>query len=381
VNASLVYFVALFAVPPTLDGSKTIGLPIQAFAAAIRGQNQPYEETPDNTMPPRTFAQPPVAPPNGGIVPNGGFGMPFQQQTPLPYDPFLGQPNDALVNPYGSRSGMYSYGANGPQPYRLGWSSRYDLGILPQESTQRGLGNFGVLELDHEWEYTTPWNGRIFSFTQEFDIRFWEGPEGSPVVPTVALPGSVFRIGWDFELARPAGGPWSYQIAFNPSINSDFEGSLSSNAWNFDGRAIVFYHVSPHWLLVGGATYWDRVNDQLIPVVGAVWTPGDRWEWRLVFPQPRVNYFLGNVLGRATWLYARGEYHVEAYEIQLETTGRREKVELEDWRALFGLRSEGRRYTAFLEAGWIFDRSVDFQRGTPGFDISSGFIGRAGLRF
>lgn len=375
---SLVYLVAILAsTPPAADSGQSIYTLSEPFQTVIRAQApiQQYEESPGSPNGTGTYVGPPI------YAPESGYYQPGVQ------DPFLAQPGAVpQYNPsgqYGANPSTYYFGANGPQPYRLNqWISRYDAGYLPNESTEKGLGDFGVFEFDAEWEYSTPLSwGWIFSFIQEYDLRTWDGPTGSATVPTVALPGQVHRLGWDFELASPGNYPLSVQLGFNPSINTDFQNGLSSNAWNFDSRGIIFFRTTPNFMLAAGAGFWDRVNDKVIPYAGFVWTPDDRWEWRLVLPQPRVSYFLGTPWGFATWLYARAEYHVEAYEIQLQTTGVREKVELEDWRALIGIRNDNGWYSSFIEGGWVFGREVDFKNGTPGFDISSGFITRAGLRF
>jgi hypothetical protein len=127
---------------------------------------------------------------------------------------------------------------------------------------------------------------------------------------------------------------------------------------------------------------FGRVNDILIPYAGVVWTPNDYWEFRLLFPKSRISYFLGNVWGAAAWVYGSLEYNVEAYQIYVPTpVGLDEKVQISDYRALFGLRSEGGGVTGFVEVGWAFAREAKFEHGTPGFDINTGFVGRLGLRF
>ncbi|MFQ5731350.1 MAG: hypothetical protein ACE5KM_05270 [Planctomycetaceae bacterium] len=327
----------------------------------FRGQTPGYDE-----QPPKTYVDPP------GSVPGGGLSTPQQ-----PGDPFLqGVPRQGFVP-------QQPYGLNGPQPYRLGqWVQRYDVGFLPEEGADRGLGGLEVFELDAEWEYATPiFYNWIFSFKQQFDLRTWEGPSGSPLAPTTALPGSAYRFGWDLALATPANFPVSAMVAFNPSLNSDFSRSLSSDAWQWDGRGMVFVRQNQYWTWVVGAGFWDRVNDRVVPYAGVIYTPDQFWEFRLLFPKGRISYFLGEPWGFNTWVYVRSEYHVEAYEIELETTGAREQVELADWRILFGFRWDNRIVSAFWEAGWVFGRDVDYRNGTPGFDLSSGFITRLGLRF
>jgi hypothetical protein len=115
--------------------------------------------------------------------------------------------------------------------------------------------------------------------------------------------------------------------------------------------------------------------------VGVIYRPDPRWEYHLVFPEPSVSYYAGSLLGFQEWVYVRGEWNVEAYEIQLETTGQREKVELEDWRVFIGNRKTNGLVTIFLEAGWVFGRHVRYNNGTPGFDVSSGFVVQTGLTY
>ncbi len=290
----------------------------------------------------------------------GGMGAPSG-------DPFLGAP---------ATGSGYTMRLNGPQPYRFGWTTRLDFGYLPSESTDAPLGDFGVFEFDSEIEYTTPLpDGWIFSSVPQFNYRSWDGPSG------VGMPPNAYRFGWDLELSTPANAGWSVQLGFNPSLTSDFEQSLNSEAYNWDGRVVAFFHQSPSVTWAIGAAYWDRVDDIVIPYAGVVWTPNQLWEFRLIFPKPRVSVFIGKPWGIATWLYASGEYHVEVYQIGLDPSGLRERVQLEDWRLMLGLRNDNGFLSTFVEGGWVLGRDVEFANGTPGFGIGDGFIVRAGLRY
>ncbi|MCA9114962.1 MAG: hypothetical protein KDA79_07730 [Planctomycetaceae bacterium] len=395
-NATLLCCAALVAAVPTGETSPSVYRPSPVFQMAIRGQTPTFDSLPAPGEPQPSYQAPAdsFGYPGNGYPADGSFMTPGQAAPPGPlnYDPFLsgvGVP----PSPYAG-SGGYSFGANGPQPYRLGWTTRMDFGIMPGESAGQGLGDIQIFEFDLDLEHTQQIsNGWLFSMTHEFDMRSWDGPTssrtGPPNLAHAGFPEELYRFGWDLELATPANqGPWSMQLAFNPSINSDLQQSLSSDAWNLDGRAIMFFKTSPYWTWALGAGFWDRVNDRVIPYAGAIWTPDDRWEWRLVFPEPRISYFLGNVWGIASWFYVRGQYHVEAYEVQLKDRTnrsaffpRQEKMEIEDWRVLAGMRSENGFMTTFIEAGWVFDRKVDFINETSSFDISSGFIARAGIRY
>lgn len=347
------------------------------FRGQTPGPMQPYDEVPPPNPGGMSPSSPTFVQPN--VVPDGQMIYPqYPMAGPPGTDPFLpGQPGPG----YGGYGPSAVYSSVGPQAYRLNrWVSRYDVGFLPKAENDRGFGHFAVFEFDAAWEYATPlcfdW---IFSFTQQFDYRAWDGPSTSPMFPTSSLPGSVYRFGWDLKLATPANNPWSAMIAFNPSLNSDFQSSLGEDAWNFDGRGMIFWRPSEQWTWVGGAGYLDRVNDKVIPYAGFIWTPDPRWEWRILYPESRVSYLLGNPWGLATWLYARGEYHIEAYEVKLPSG--QEQVELEDWRILMGLRFDNGFTSCFVEAGWVFGRDVEFKNATPGFSPDTGFIARLGIRY
>ena len=315
-------------------------------------------------------------------------------QQPYYSDPFL-EPggvgsyrNPPGTGPFGSPRVYDQFGGpvgisgiNGPQPYRYGWKPRLDAGYLPAKEVSEGSGEFGIFELDTELRNTLPTaDGSVISVAPQFGLRTWESPT---LVGFGKLPNTVFRLGSDFEYSTSASGPWSYTLGFTPSINSDFENSPGSDAFNFDARALAFYRANAQWMYVLGVSYLDRVNDYILPNVGAVWTPNDRTELRLMFPESRISHYIGNYFSDDKWIYASAGFHVESYQIEIEYPGlsREEQIELSDWRAVIGLRSENDYISTFIEGGIVFDRQVEFGHGTPDFDIDSGFILRGGLRF
>ncbi len=379
VNACLVCLAAALSTGTSSQEWTTVYAPSSVWMAAVRGQNPTYDESPflgdPTTQPfPPTFE-------GGQPAPSDGFLPPLQPATPT-YDPFMNQqspvvPYGAAAPPGGDCCGL------GLQPYRLGWHHFHDFGYLPNASA--GGGSLGITEFDNEWRYTTAAPGfYVFSTAPQFGTRHWTGPANG----IHDLPNHVYRFGWDFELATPAQSPVSLLLGFNPSINSDLEQGLSSDAWQFDARAALFFRSTSYWTWVLGVMVWDRKDTFVLPWVGAIYNPTPRWEWRVMFPESRVSYFLGNYFGDRTWLYATAEFHVEAYEIGMGPStapvglpGRVEQIQIQDWRALIGLRFDRGRYAKFIEAGWVFDREVDFAGVTPDFDVSSGFITRAGFRY
>jgi hypothetical protein len=397
------------------QGSRTRRFPSLLRAhrdAIIRGQS-PEVRLADGMRQnvPRTYApsQNPVPVPSGSPsnVPsstttqtqpfssrsNEEYEPPIQTQ---PVEPFFQSPSPApfMTAP---PPGIATWGANGPQPYRLGYSLWGDLGFLPNRPVSLpGGGKFSVFEANVGLNHTIPtwWAPWLFSLEHQFGYRDWSGPDSTETTTRTDLPASVYRFGWDIRFETPLNSqfaPFALTLAFNPSINSDFDQHLTRNAYNFDGRGVLLWQLDPRFQVALGAGFWDRVHDRIIPYAGFVWLPDDRWEFRIMWPQSRIQYYCGNYMGEDVWLYATGEYHIESYQIGSSAfvpppplggtvVNRVDQVELEDYRILIGLRKSNPIVSGFIEGGWVFGRRVD-QRFGPDFNINTGFIGRVGIRF
>jgi hypothetical protein len=367
VTTTLITLAVLFGADPYLQPSQPtlaqrppIYLMTPVTTALFDGDQPPtYEEAPLGrssealTSPaPQTFVAPPST------------YDPSVIQQPLPYG--YAQP--------------FTYGTIGPQPYRLGWSSRYDVAWLPMSDVSGGRGEMEMFEANLAWQKSSGWPygmpNWILKFTPEFNLRTWQGPG------LIDLPPQVYRFAGDFELAAPGRGPWGFHAAFTPAVVSDLQSSVTSDGYNWDGRGYITFQANPQLMLVGGVFYWDRVVDLVLPYAGLVWTPNDRWEWRVLFPKSRVSVFLGNVWGAATWLYGDVSYNSEAYQIVIDNRAVQDKIEIRDWRALIGLRFDNGAVQSFIEGGWVFGREAEFKRHTDlDFDLDTGFIGRMGIRF
>ncbi len=321
------------------------------------------------------------------------YDPPVQTQT---VEPFV-QPLSPAPFTTAPPPGISTWGANGPQPYRLGYSLWGDIGWLPNRpvSLPDG-GRFEVFEANIGLNHTIPtwWAPWLFSLEHQFGYRSWSGPTSTSTTTRADLPASVYRLGWDIRFETPLNSqfaPFALTLAFNPSINTDFDHNLTREAYNFDGRGVLLWQLDPHFQVALGAGFWDRVHDRVIPYAGFVWLPDDRWEFRIMWPQSRIQYYCGNHMGEDVWLYVTGEYHIESYQIGSSAfvpppspdgtvTSRVDQIELEDYRILIGMRKSSPIVSGFIEGGWVFGRRVD-QRLGPDFDINSGFIGRIGIRF
>lgn len=299
---------------------------------------------------------------------------------PFTTDPFLAGPQ-ALQQPQQPTvpQGLYSYGANGPAPYRFGWNNQIDFAWMPSSSlsdpTQGDFQSFGI---DYGLTHTSQLpSGCVLNWTNQFGYRSLDGGRGA-----FDLPSSLFRFGFDIELETQSAGPASLSFAITPSINTDFDADPWDEGFQLDGRGILLFRLDPYWTLGLGAMYWDRLNDRVLPWAGLIYRD-DYWEWQLMYPETRVSLFLGNERLWAKWLYFRAEYHVESWGVQRDNGGvlQDTQFEVSDYRLLGGFRMDAGFYSWFLEAGAVLDRNLEYGTAPATTGIDSGFIGQIGLRF
>ena len=370
--------------PPTVVGPT--GSPITSqYQPPVVGQ-------PGLPMQPGMIAPPmnPYGGPIGGSPPCGQCGQCGQYGqcgTPFGYPGGLVQPSLAQpIFPYSALTPdvtMSPTTVNGPLPDRAGWVQRYELGVLPFTAAKDGWDRLGEWAFDLGWKYVAPLYPipAIFSFEQQYDLRLISGPSSPPGVFPTNLPGSLQRIGWDFELKTAVPGPWNAVVAFNPSIDSDFQKSLTRDAFNWDGRAAFLYSPTRELTYVLGVVLWDRLNERVLPWAGVIYRPNQYWQFDMVFPQFRISTYLWDEFGFKTSLYGRLEYHSEAYQIFNPVADERDRVEMTDWRALIGVNKDRGDMAYFVEGGWIFGRHYDYKVAPDGFQVDSGAIIRFGVRF
>ncbi len=319
--------------------------------------------------------------PNYG-QPMPGYGQPMPGGVPLSNDPWLsGNPYaPSPVYPAQPRGPAYTFGVNGPAPVQYGMTERIDFTWMASADTKSpNVGSLGIFAFDFEKEFAKPiGNNWTFGLIPHIGIRSWDGPTNGG---TSSLPGSAYSFGLGLKLNSPEVNGWSLEVGFDPTLAWDFNSSISSKGVLYDGHAVAFWRASPQWMVALGVAYWDRVDDIVLPYAGVVYTPNDLWEFRLLFPKPRISYFLGTPNGVATWVYVQAEYHVEAYQVDTFPVGAQDRVQLADWRVVGGMRFEAGWLTTFVEAGYVFDRKVEFQKVGTDFDVDGTFIGRVGLRF
>lgn len=282
-----------------------------------------------------------------------------------------------LQNYYDPFSNQFAFGNQGNQPYRFDLYSYDDFTYLPTSPVRGVTGSFQDLQWNAWMRYSRVVAGSyIFAWTPTWNSSFWTGPSG------VALPPDVDQIRSDFQVSSVQPGPWNWQVGFTPQINADFRRSLNYNAYMFDGRAVLLYQPTAQWRFAFGMAYWNRVRGMLIPYGGVVWSPNERWEFRLFFPKTRISRYWGTAWGKHLWTYASLEYNVQAYQVEIEDAGRaKTRMQLASEQLLIGASAQQNNWTAFVEGGFIFNRHVRFRGSTPSFGINDALMLRIGALY
>jgi hypothetical protein len=292
-------------------------------------------------------------------------------------EPIIAADDSARMRYYDPFSTQFAFGNRGVQPYRFGWYSYDDATYFPTSRAQGVSGSFQALQWTSWMRYSrVVGNQMVLSWTPQWNSIFWTGPTG------VALPADVDQITSDLQISSIQPGPWNWQVGVTPQINTDFKRALNSNAYMVDGRAVLFYRPSAQWRLALGAAYWNRVHDLIIPYGGVIWTPDDRWEFRIFFPKTRISRYCGTVWGANVWAYASAEYEVQAYQIRIANgTADTTRMQISDCQFLLGCNAQRNAWTAFVEGGLVSDRHVAFRGAVPNFGLSDGLMARIGILY
>ncbi len=368
--------------------------PVVDAKTVFRAQSDDVVPVPtDTTETPNTVDLPPDT--SAGVTSDPGLGLPEPTtwnafSPPLTSDPFL---NGGVAQPYapaapmspayggsvigpGYKGGFHTPGASGGRPYRFGLEQRLDTYLIPSANVS-GVGVAGLYEevgVNYDLVVTEPiMPGWILKKTGQFRSRTWDGPAGG-----AGLPGSAFRLGTDLEFIAPQVGPHSISLAFNPSVNTDFNRSASSKAVQLDGRGIIWSQLNRSWSFGLGAIFWDRVDDRVLPYAGWVYRD-DYWEGRLMFPESEIRLFLGNDPWWAKWIYFRGKYNIEAFEV-VGAGGVQGEVEFEDWQLTVGFQMDAGYYRWFIEGGLVLDRKIRYDI-APNIAVDTSYITRMGVRY
>jgi hypothetical protein len=131
---------------------------------------------------------------------------------------------------------------------------------------------------------------------------------------------------------------------------------------------------------VGGVTYLDRHDLPVAPIAGLRLMRND-FAVDLLIPQPRLAYRYHVTDEQAeSWVYVGGALGGGSWAYEREDTGLHDVVGYRDYRLLVGHETKAREgIRGVLEAGYVFERRLEFQHGPGDFSPGDSWFLRLGL--
>jgi hypothetical protein len=201
-----------------------------------------------------------------------------------------------------------------------------------------------------------------FNVGLSFSVQWWKDRPGDDhrrfggSFPPPTLYDLYVDIGWR-ALIRPG---WLLDLVLSPGLSTDFR-VTPPDGFRFRGHAMTVVDITPNLSGVLGVWYLNRNTTKILPIAGLLWWATNATRVEAVFPRPRLVQELGTWKDRAWEVYVAGEYGGGGWAFK-DHRNARETVDYNDLRAFAGISFTGKRSTAYLEAGYVFDRELDYAR-------------------
>lgn len=211
-----------------------------------------------------------------------------------------------------------------------------------------------------------------------YGIHFVDGPSGLDVPPR------LHDAAVQFEHFRPLSDDWLLMGDITIGEFADDHSFGTSEALRITGGGAAVYRPNDVWKVVLGAQYIDRANANLLPVAGFVYTPNDDWEYKLVFPVPRISWRLPwtDMPGRdERWAYIGAEYGGGAWGVQ-RASGASDGLDITEYQIFLGYeRKIIGGLSRHIELGWVFGRELRYRSRVGDTDLGDTLMLRGGLSY
>lgn len=251
------------------------------------------------------------------------------------------------------------------------WNASVDLTWLPDSNIRDTGGRIGIEEVEAKF-------GRNFQFTPSlslsagiaYSLRNIDASAGARLPEALhrfsANLGGNYRIDKDIFLT----------LLVAPSLNGDFR-EIGTDDIRTRVGLMGRYNASAKLTLLAGIVYQQGYKSiPVIPIVGAIYRPDEKWTISLAAPRPGVAYSPN----RTSSYYLGGEFAATEYQLHDPSLGAK-IISYRDFRALAGA-----EYVLFsavkvnFAGGYAFARRFVFHDGSRSdVDIDDGPFARVGV--
>jgi len=261
-----------------------------------------------------------------------------------------------------------------PRPAPRPWEASIDTGWWPKSDSRDAGGQVGLGEFRVKLGRSFPIVPRL-RFTPE--LSYTQVEVSAPAA--ARLPGSLYSTTLGLRLDHQLDQRLGYSVFVAPGIAGDYR-SIGGEDVRVRLGVLGRYSSSQRLTLLAGLIYTPGYHSlQVLPMLGMVYRPDDRWTLSIAAPRPGVSYALTPELK----LNLNAEYHGTEYQLHQESLGAR-VVRYRDFRFTGGAEwNLADRLTGELAAGWAVGRKFLFYElfaaGHPDLSIDSGPFARASL--
>jgi hypothetical protein len=184
----------------------------------------------------------------------------------------------------------------------------------------------------------------------------------------------------DLNYSRQINERWGVQLQISPLLATDFYNN-SGDQFRLTAGGLATYQFDPVTKLVAGLTYLDRPDLNFLPIAGLRWDVTENLQVDMLVPRPRIAWRCDHKDDGDAWLYACGEVGGGSWAIQ-RSNNVDDRMGYKDLRLLVGMEStwlNGDRRV--LEAGYVFDRKLSFERGPGTQNLGGTFVIRWGRTY
>ncbi len=346
--------------------------------------------------------------PAAAQVPDSPLDNPFGDQSPgvyqppdmqvppgqTPYLPPLGPPivtePPQSAEPVTLGDLLFADGRKTPSDARAGAFQK--LSFVNTYLPRMGDNGFGWYdaELTSVWGVPFPTKDAPLVITPGIATHWLSGPAG------LDIPAQLHEVYTEFRWLPKIGEAFRLDVAVQPGFYSDWDGS-TTRAVRLLGHVSGIYDWTPTFQLVLGAAYLDRPDIEVLPIAGFIWKPDAEAEYKVVFPEPKIAWCMGddrrpsdvfNSMGShplpATteyWFFLAGELGGGTWAIR-HSDGASDLMSYGDWRVYLGF--ETRTILGLgsqIEAGYVFHRLIHLNSTGEDTQVGNTAMVRAGVNF
>ena len=197
----------------------------------------------------------------------------------------------------------------------------------------------------------------------------------------VDMPSRLYSASVDFGFRWKVSPGWALICGVQPGWYNDDQSDSSGQ--RLGALLLISHEVVPEILtLSAGVARLDRNDVNIIPTVGATWTPNPETRFDLVFPRPKISRRIGHVpYMQEDWAYIGASFGGGTWAVR-RSSGMDDELTSRDFRLSVGVErilDGGSGFNA--EVGYVFNRNIEYSSDEIQVDFGNSFIIETGIRF